>query len=363
MSLIIDADGEYLTGVGGSFAAASATQATMAICVKRDSSSSTYQSYCAVSQDITDSYDSIGLAHNGASVDCFVIPSGAETRVDPSVSTGTTAWQWLILTFEKDVANKVYSALVGGSVNSGTGPVSTSAFNNAIDQIRIGFGSLRQAGWFCRAKLSHCAFWNTTLSPAQITDLVSGGAGGISKNPQAIANSNLTFYAPLTSDATVTVGGISLSATGTLTYDGADNPNVEAYGGGSVDGTATGATLTGTSSLTAGSAAGTSAGTASGATLAGTSSITAGTATGGSGTGSFTTQAMENNSGAGLLVSTAVSWTWYEGTIGSAPTSTTHGAGTTNASGVLAAPGLPLAPGFILATDGVGVYYEAGTPA
>lgn len=233
MSLIINADGEYLTGTGGSFAGAGLTQATMAICVKRDSGTSTYQSYCAIGRDITESYDSIGLAHNAGSVDCFIFPAGASTRVDPSVNSNSTAWQWLILTFEKDVANKVYTALVGGSVNSGTGVTSTAAFNSALDEIRIGLGNLTQAGWFCRAKLAHCAFWNTRLTSGEITDLVSGGTGGISKNPQAIKNANLTFYAPLTSDATVTVGGVSLSATGTLTYDGADNPNVEAYGGGS----------------------------------------------------------------------------------------------------------------------------------
>lgn len=239
MSLIINADGEYLTGTGGSFAGAGLTQATMAICVKRDSGTSTYQSYCAIGRDIADSYDSIGLAHNAGSVDCFIFPAGASTRVDPSVNSNSTAWQWLILTFEKDVANKVYTALIGGSVNSGTGVTSTAAFNSALDEIRIGLGNLTQAGWNCRARLAHCAFWNTRLTSGEITDLVSGGTGGISKNPQAIQNANLTFYAPLTSDATVTVGGVSLSATGTLTYDGADNPNVEAYGGGSTSYTLT----------------------------------------------------------------------------------------------------------------------------
>lgn len=366
MSLIINADGEYLTGTGGSFASAGATQVTFAICVKRDSGTSTYQSYCAVGNDLTISYGSIGLAHNAGSVDCFIYPSGNEYRIDPAVNSNSTAWQWLVFTYEKDVASKVYTALVGGSVNSETdGDVPSVTFNNALDEIRIGLGSFVQAGWFCRARLAHCAFWNTRLTSGEITDLVSGGSGGISKNPQAIQNANLTFYAPLTSDATVTVSGISLSATGTLTYDGADNPNVEAYGGGSVDGTATGATLTGTSTITPGSAAGTSSGTAPGANLTGTSSIAAGAATGGAATGSFTTQAMENNSGAGLLASTVVSWTWYQGAIGAAPTSTTHGTGTTNPSGILTASGMPIAAGFLLVrtSDSTGVYYESGTPA
>lgn len=52
---------------------------------------------------------------------------------------------------------------------------------------------------------------------------------------------------------------------------------------GAADGSATGATLTGTSTLTPGSAQGTAAGTAPGATLTGASSLTTGGATGGSG--------------------------------------------------------------------------------
>lgn len=136
--------------------------------------------------------------------------------------------------------------------------------------------------------------------------------------------------------------------------------------GGGTNAAAPGATLTGTSSLSAGSAMGGSVvnGTASGATLTGTSSLTAGAATGGSGaTGSFTTDAMENNTGAGLLANTAVAWTWYQGSIGAAPTSTTHGTGTTNASGVLTVSGLPTGAGFLLVstTDSSGVYYQPGT--
>lgn len=220
------------------------------------------------------------------------------------------------------------------------------------------------SGWTSRCRLAHSFFYTKELIATEVGELFNGGTAGAGKNPQAVQNANLTFYAPLTSDATVTVGGVSLSATGTLTYDGADNPNVEAYGGGSVDGAASGATLTGTSSLTAGGASGTASGTATGANLTGTSSISAGAATGNA-TGSFTTAAMENNSGAGLLASTAVSWTWYQGTIGAAPTSTTHGTGTTNGSGILTVAGLPIAAGFLLArtADSSGVYYQAGTPA
>lgn len=106
--------------------------------------------------------------------------------------------------------------------------------------------------------------------------------------------------------------------------------------------------------------------TASGVTLTGTSSISAGTATGGSGsTGSFTSDAMENNTGAGLLASTSVTWTWWQGAIGATPTSLTHGTGTTSAGGILSLTGLPTGAGFLIVrtADSAGVYYQPGMVA
>ena len=83
------------------------------------------------------------------------------------------------------------------------------------------------------------------------------------------------------------------------------------------------------------------------------------------GSGAFTSDAMENNTGAGLLASVSVNWTWYQGAIGTAPTSTTHGTGTTSAGGILSLTGLPVGAGFMLArtADSVGVYYQSGTVA
>ena len=103
--------------------------------------------------------------------------------------------------------------------------------------------------------------------------------------------------------------------------------------------------------------------TAPGATLTGTSSISAGSASGNGGAGTFTSDAMENNTGAGLLASTSVTWTWWQGSIGATPTSLTHGSGTTSAGGVLSLTGLPTGAGFLIArtADSAGVYYQPGT--
>ena len=79
--------------------------------------------------------------------------------------------------------------------------------------------------------------------------------------------------------------------------------------------------------------------------------------------GSFTSAAMENNTGAGVLNTVTVNWTWYQGAIGASPTDMIHGTGTTNSSGVLTVTGLPTGAGFLLArtADATGVYYQAGT--
>ena len=106
--------------------------------------------------------------------------------------------------------------------------------------------------------------------------------------------------------------------------------------------------------------------TASGGTGTSTGSGSGGAATGGAaGSGAFTSDAMENNTGAGLLASVSVNWTWYQGAIGTAPTSTTHGTRTTSAGGILSLTGLPVGAGFMLArtADSVGVYYQSGTVA
>lgn len=230
MSLIINADGEYLSGSGTVFGASGLTEATFAIWVKRDSASSTYQSYCYIGRDVALPYGSMWLAHNGTASDCFVVPSGSERRTVGSGDANSTSWQLLVQTYKKDVATKVYAAITGGSVVATTGVTDANAFNADLDNIRIGLGAPLADGWYPRARMAHCAFWNKELTAAQVNELFNGGTAGAGKNPQSVQNANLTFYAPLTSDATVTIGGVSLSATGTLTYDGADNPNVEAYG-------------------------------------------------------------------------------------------------------------------------------------
>ena len=121
-------------------------------------------------------------------------------------------------------------------------------------------------------------------------------------------------------------------------------------GSGSTDATADGVTLTGTATLTPGTAtggAGAVDATADGVTLTGTATLTPGTATGGA-SGSFVSSPMYSS---GILqTSVALDWTWYPGAIGAAPTATlVHGSGTTATDGTLTMPGLPAGTGFYMA--------------
>lgn len=232
MSLIINADGEYLQATGGAFSPASFTEATFGIWVKRDSASSTYEAYAAMMNSLAAELTGVALAHDGAFADGLFWAGGAGRRANNRGSTGSTAWQLLVFTYKQGGDVRVYTGITGGSLTNQTfeGNNTTDYFTTQMTQVRIGGGSDAMSGWTSRCRLAHSFFYTKELIATEVGELFNGGTAGAGKNPQAVQNANLTFYAPLTSDATVTIGGVSLSATGTLTYDGADNPNVEAYG-------------------------------------------------------------------------------------------------------------------------------------
>jgi len=198
-------------------------------------------------------------------------------------------------------------------------------------------------------------YYNGVRPSGYIGGDTTGGYGGC-----LVASYNYIIEFDVALDATqVSDLYASLGASGAISLLSA---------GAGTDASAPGATLTGTSSISAGSATGGSGGTdatAPGATLTGTSSISAGSASGSGGAGTFTSDAMENNTGAGLLASTSVTWTWWKGAIGATPTSLTHGTGTTSAGGILSLTGLPTGAGFLIArtADSAGVYYQPGTVA
>jgi len=244
-------------------------------------------------------------------------------------------------------------------------------------------------------KLQRDGPWNSNLATASVPltagtiyrvkgvidgDQISGYVDGVLKigpiTDAAITAAGYPGYVVWADSAGVSDStGMAVS---NLSLDTLDSPDASADGGtGTVTVTGTGGEATGQANASADGGTGTITVTGAGGEATGGTSGTNASADGGTGTisvtgtggeatatatGSFTTDAMENNTGAGLLASVAVVWTWYKGAIGTAPTSTTHGTGTTNSSGVITATGLPAGAGFILVetADG-GVYYHPGT--
>lgn len=155
-------------------------------------------------------------------------------------------------------------------------------------------------------------------------------------------------------------------ATGDATATGATLTGTSSFSPGSATGqasaTAAGATLTGTADLTPGAASSSASASAAGATLTGTSDLTPGSAVA-SASGSFTSDVATNNTGSDIS-SVAVLWQWSQGAgIGVAPTSVTYGTGTTNAYGQLTVTGLPPGAGELMyaTADYLNVYYQRGT--
>lgn len=233
MSLVIDADSEWLQATTGAFGT-NLTGASFLIWVKRTVASSGAQGYAFISDDLTTNTNAMCLAHNGNTTDSWIWAANDTRRIDAPINVATTSWQMLLLVYEKDVGNRIYAGTQGGSLNSQTyGSASTTTINSTLSQIRLGGpGGTTIPTWYCRAKLAVGAFWDTALTGTNAATLFNGGAAGAGADPRNVVSANLKFLSLLTSDGTVQTGGVSLTTVGSPTFDGADNPNIEAFGGG-----------------------------------------------------------------------------------------------------------------------------------
>jgi hypothetical protein len=231
MALIVDANDKYLSGSGGSFAS-SPTELTVAVWVK-SIDYDTYAVFAAFGPDEA-AADSINVGRAPSYyLDGFLNPSANEYRLTTtqSLTQDNTTWHHLAVTFKEDVAIAGYkdgSALFTDTTSSGA---RTNPFVGVFDLVKIGQGlNYGSVAWNTRSRIAHVAFWDLQLTAAEVLSLYSGGTGG-GKSPTAVQGSNLKFYATLITDATVHTGGISLSATGSPSYD-SDNPTVDSPGGG-----------------------------------------------------------------------------------------------------------------------------------
>lgn len=221
MSLVLNS-GEYLSGSG--ISTSISTEFTVACYFKAENTTG-WKAAVNAYKSGESSTTNIVLSANGSTYDHWFHPN-AQIRLDGAGTVSTSAWQLILINYKQSTPQaKSYL----GATNTNTLSTDSGSFLVSPDSIEIGravYTTISPA--YVDGKISHVSIWNKQLTPTEVTDLATGGAGGIGKNPQAVANANLVFYAALTSDATVTVGGISLSATGSVSYD-ADNPSVESY--------------------------------------------------------------------------------------------------------------------------------------
>jgi hypothetical protein len=236
MSMVITQDASYVAGTASSaFAAAGLQGATFGLWVKRTTPSRS-DMYAEIGRAIGDEHDLIAIGDAGAATDGQCCFGGTQDRMNGMGSTNSTAWQLRVYVFTRNAVNVSYVGTVGGSLVAGNGNITMAlASVSAIDEVRIG-GAMTtlngQSGWWCRAELAHAFFYNKALSQAEVQELFNGGAAGNGKNPTAVAAANLRFYAPLTSDASVNTGAVTLTASATApTFSSGSNPPVDAVGG------------------------------------------------------------------------------------------------------------------------------------
>jgi hypothetical protein len=355
MSLVISADGQKLAAQKGTPWWTSAPEFTVAVWAKITAAQ--WGNLFGACDFANSSYNVLPLrTAAGTTYDHGLRIKNNETRMDGAglVSGG---WDLVVVTYKQGDKRVAY---LNGAVAITTTAGVTDQWEWGVGFDYVCFGTMPFDGSNSRSKTAHGAVWNKALTAAEVASLYNGGTAGAGKNPTAVQNANLVFYAPLTSDALVSVGGVTLTATGSPTFDSADNPNVEAAGSGSTNASAPGGEGIGTGSGSGGDATGDSGtnATAPGGTGTGTGSGSGGDATGNTaGSASFTTDKIGNNTGLQLPAGTVIYWEWRAGNIGAAPTSVTYGPPggvTLGAGGTLTLTGLPAGAGEMLARDDSG---------
>ena len=226
MSLVISADSQRLSASGFSPALWSSTT-DLTIVAKVKVTASFWANFFGITDAGNETFNSAILrAANGTVYDHLVRLQGdGGGRLEAAGSVNANAWDTIGITVLGGVARIAYL----NGVATQTTNTAQNTFNSPFDGIWIGFFQPEGLGQSTgRFKVAHCAAWKTGLSAAQHAALHNGGTAGAGVNPTSVANSDLVFYAPLTTDATVTrPSGLSLVATGSPTYDSGDNPAVD----------------------------------------------------------------------------------------------------------------------------------------
>lgn len=170
-------------------------------------------------KDVTTSGDLLQGSGGGAG-DRVVAQSRDATGAyaGPQTSTGYTSATWHHVAAVFTAAQERHVYLDGG--NEGT-DTTNSRTPTDYDRFELGrLGGSSPANLF-DGKLAHCAVWDIALSDADVA-LLGGG-----DNPLAVQAADLIAYWPLLADAGDDKGSNTLTANGTISFDGADNPTVD----------------------------------------------------------------------------------------------------------------------------------------
>ena len=170
---------------------------------------------------MTDQVDFEGIRLNNTDFFAAISRSAAGTNsATTTVVVAQNVWHLVVARFNSVTSRE---CLVNGTVGEATNGVNRDP---AGDEVSIGRAVVD--GTRLIAKTGHGSVYSRSLSDQEVIDLAAG------KNPQDIAD--LVYYLDmLTSGLTDSVGGVTMSIVGTATFDGADNPpvNAAAAGGGS----------------------------------------------------------------------------------------------------------------------------------
>jgi hypothetical protein len=257
---------------------------------------------------------------------------------------------------------KVSAAIYG---DSGAATIKNSYVGNATS-LFSGSSTWTATNCLSDASTLPSGFSSAPFSTTTFENITDGTLDLRPKDGSALINAGASYtgaYPDTTAWPTTDISGYARSGS----WDVGAWETVSA----AVSATASGATLTSTSTLAPGTATGSGPVSASapGATLTGTSTLSVGTASGPAAAGTITTDPLENNVGS-LWLGQSVHWTWTQGgRIGSMTGKTlVEGTGTTHATtGALTVSGLPAGAGCLqIAVRGAtpaddAVYHATGT--
>lgn len=255
-----------------------------------------------------------------------IVGNGDSQPKSTAPHTSTTALKMMVVVFASASSKTIYFG-----DNAGVNNTVTIA-DELVNHDRCTVGALHFNGGvasnFANGALAEAHWFNTALTSVQIDALLAD-----TTKPEDTTGwvDGWTLKDFETGGTYTSIGGTrTMTAVGGVTASALTHP----IGRSSPDASAPGATLTGASTITPGSASGDSPGVAPGATLTGTATIIGGAATGGGSGGTLVTYPFVNNTNDPVLYAnqTGVTVDIYNNTTGALVVRKTGQ--TTNASGI-----------------------------